>query len=196
MTLLYYQQDSTPLNPDEIDGLRPKHLTKRGELNQWEQENIQEALYWLEHERKGGPILSESFVCKLHEKMFNNVWLWAGQFRRTGKNIGVDWTAIPIKLRQLLDDVKYWIEHKMYLPDEIAVRLHHKLVWIHAFPNGNGRHARLMADILLTDVLEQQRFSWGSGNLIDTGKLRGLYISALKAADRNDYSLLKEFVRS
>jgi Fic-DOC domain mobile mystery protein B len=195
MTLQYYEQDATPLDPDEVEGLKLKHITTRSELNRWEQENIQEAFDWLSRRRKV-PILTESFICRLHEKMFGKVWKWAGQFRRTGKNIGVDWTAIPIELRQLLDDVKYWIEHKVYSQDEIAVRLHHKLVLIHAFPNGNGRHARLMTDILLTDVLEQQPFSWGSGNLIDTGTLRGLYISALKAADRNDYSLLKEFVRS
>lgn len=195
MTLLYYQPGSTQLDPDEMDGLKRKHITTRGELNNWEQENIQKAIDWLASRRKGS-ILNESFVCQLHEKMFSNVWLWAGQLRRTGKNIGVDWTAIPIELRQLLDDVKYWIEHKVYPPDEIAVRLHHKLVWIHPFPNGNGRHARLIADVLLTEVLEQHPFSWGSGNLVDTGTLRGLYISALKAADRNDYALLKEFVRS
>lgn len=195
MTLQYYEQDATPLDPDEVEGLKLKHITTRRELNRWEQENIQEAFDWLERRRKV-PILTESFVCRLHEKMFGKVWKWAGQFRRTGKNIGVDWTAIPIELRQLLDDVKYWIEHKVYSPDEIAVRLHHKLVLIYAFPNGNGRHARLMADILLSDVLGQQPFSWGSGSLVDTGTLRGLYISALKAADRNDYALLKEFVRS
>jgi Fic-DOC domain mobile mystery protein B len=195
MTLQYYEQDATPLDPDEVEGLKLKHITTRSELNRWEQENIQEAFDWLGRRRKV-PILTESFVCRLHEKMFGKVWIWAGQFRRTGKNIGVDWTAIPIDLRQLLDDVKYWIEHKVYSPDEIAVRLHHKLVLIHAFPNGNGRHARLMADILLTDVLGQQPFSWGSGSLVDTGTLRGLYISALRAADRNDYALLKEFVRS
>jgi Fic-DOC domain mobile mystery protein B len=195
MTTLELLPGATLLDPHEMEGLKLEHITTRGELNRWEQENIQDAIGWLLRRRKG-EILSEAFVCRLHERMFDKVWNWAGKFRRTGKNIGVEWTVIPTELRKLLDDVKYWIENKTYHPDEIAGRLHHKLVWIHPFMNGNGRHARLMTDILLIEELEQPSFTWGGGNLLDTVSLRGRYISSLKAADRNDYALLLEFVRS
>jgi Fic-DOC domain mobile mystery protein B len=98
---------------------------------------------------------------------------WAGQFRKTPRNIGVDACQIGPMLRQLLDDVRYWVEHQTYAPDEIAVRFHHRLVWIRPFPNGNGRSSRLAADLLITQ-LGSERFSWGSGNLVAIADLRKL----------------------
>ena len=190
-----YPPGATPLNPEEIDGLKLKHITTRAELDRWEQENIQDALAWLARRRKSD-ILTEDFICQLHEKMFGKVWKWAGEFRRTDKNIGKEWPYIAIHLRQLLDDVRTWVDQSSYEPDEIAYRLHHKLVWIHLFPNGNGRHARFMADIILTDFFKIDAFTWGNANLMEAGKIRQQYIEALKAADNYDYSLLKEFVRS
>lgn len=195
MKHIEYPPDATPLDPEELDGLKLKHITTRGELDRWEQDNIQDALAWLARRRKSD-ILTEDFLCQLHEKMFGKVWKWAGEFRRTDKNIGVEWPYIAIHLRQLLDDARTWVAQSAYEPDEIAYRLHHKLVWIHVFPNGNGRHARLMADVILTDILKTEAFTWGNGNLIEEGKIRQQYIDALRAADNYDYSLLKEFVRS
>lgn len=186
---------NTSLSPEEKEGLKLSHITTYAELNRWEQENIQEAIDWLERRQKSD-ILSERFIRQLHEKMLGKVWKWAGSFRRSEKNIGVKWIIVGQKLHQLLTDVRYWVENQTYSPDEIAVRFHHQLVLIHLFPNGNGRHARLMADILLTETLGQKPFTWGSGNLTETGELRKRYISALKAADNHDYSKLKEFVRS
>lgn len=190
-----YPTGATPLDPEEIDGLKLQHITTRSELDRWEQENIQEALAWLSRRRKTD-ILNENFIRQLHENMFSKVWKWAGEFRKRNKNIGVEWTTIPIELRKLLDDTKYWIENNVYTQDEIAYRFHHKIVWIHLFPNGNGRHARMMADVLLVDMLNQEGFTWGNGSLIDASATRKQYIDALKAADTQDYSLLKGFVRT
>jgi Fic-DOC domain mobile mystery protein B len=190
-----YPPGATPLTPEELEGLKLKHITTRGELDRWEQDNIQDALAWLQKRRKG-EILSEKFICQLHEKMFNRVWNWAGNFRRSDKNIGVQWPYIPVELRQLLNDTKVWIEYNTYSPDEIAYRFHHRLVWIHLFPNGNGRHSRLMTEILLMEALHQEPFTWGSHDLSQASDVRKNYISALKAADAYDYNLLKEFVRS
>ncbi len=187
---------ATPLDPDEMAGLKLKHITVRGELNRWEQENISEAMDWLDKRKNKAEILTEEFVKKVHERMFYKVWTWAGSFRRSGKNIDVDWTRIGVDLRQLLDDVKYWIEHKTYPVDEIAVYFHHRLVKIHPFPNGNGRHARLMTDILLSDVLGQKPFTWGNGDLNEEGDVRKRYIDALVLADDHNYIALKQFVRS
>ena len=186
---------ATPLDLDEMEGLKLKHITTREELNQWEQDNINEALQWLEVHRQGD-ILTEKFIKTLHQKMFGKVWRWAGLYRCTEKNIGVDWYQIPTHLHVLLGDVRYWIKENTYPAGEIAVRFHHKLVWIHLFPNGNGRHARLMADVLLKEALGQKPFSWAMSDIDDENEVRDFYMNALRKADKGDYSMLLDFVRS
>ncbi len=194
MTTRHTDTGQTPLDPNEIEGLIPTHLATRTELDRWEHDNIVDALGWLDRYRSKA-ILEESFVRELHRRMFGNTWRWAGKYRLSEKNIGMPFQQIPTQLRQLLDDVKYWIDHKSYTPDEIAVRLHHRLVLVHPFPNGNGRHARLITDLVLERVLGQAVFSWGE-NDFTLEKARIAYIEALQAADRQDYNLLKIFVRS
>ncbi len=186
---------ATPLDPDEIDGLRLSHITTRAELDRWEQENIAEAEAWALR-RIHADILTDGFARRLHKKMFDHVWKWAGAYRKTGKNVGIPAWQIAMAVRNLCDDCTAWIEHAVYPPDEIAARFHHQLTAIHPFANGNGRHARLMTDILLVHVLKQPRFSWGSGNLINAGECRKEYITALRAADQNDFCPLLAFVRS
>ena len=190
-----YPEGATPLDPNEIEGLLLTHITTRTELDRWEQDNINEALAWLE-QRKPKDILNESFMKRLHKRMFGNVWKWAGKLRRTEKNLGVPFYEISVEVKKLCDDVEYWIENKTFPDDEIAARFHHRLVFIHLFPNGNGRHARLIADILLENVLAKPPFTWGSGNLAAAGLDRKKYIESLVAADREDYGLLMDFVRS
>jgi Fic-DOC domain mobile mystery protein B len=192
---MQYPQGATPLNANELKGLIPTHITQRAELDRWEQDNINEALIWITG-YKPKDILSESFMKQLHKKMFCNVWTWAGKFRQSEKNIGTAWHQIPIELKQLCDDVKYWIENKIFPEDEIAARLHHRLVSIHLFANGNGRHARLVADLLLEKMFHKPAFMWGSTNLAKIGDDRKRYIASLVAADRGDYTSLLEFVRS
>lgn len=183
----------TPLSAEECEGLIPSYITLRGELNAAEQENILEAESWALRRHRG--VLDEKFLTGLHRRMYGRVWRWAGQYRRSDKNIGVDWPTIPQYVRQLLDDGRFWVEHESYEPDEIAARFHHKLVWIHCYPNGNGRHGRLAADLLLTS-LDRPRFSWGSTNLVDVSESRRSYVAALRAADRHDIAPLLAFVRS
>lgn len=188
-------EGATPLDPDEAEGLLLSHITTRAELDRWEQENIAEAEVWA-FRRDHPKILTDSFARRLHKRMFGNVWRWAGLYRKTGKNIGLDAWQIATELRTLCDNCVVWIEHAVYPSDEIAVRFHHRLTAIHPFANGNGRHARLMTDILLVHLLGQSRFSWGSGNLVNAGECRKQYINALRAADRYDFELLLAFVRS
>jgi Fic-DOC domain mobile mystery protein B len=179
---------STPLEEEEKEGLIPSHIALRSELN------ILQAQEWA-HARKRN-VLDEKFLRELHRRMYGRVWRWAGKYRTTAKNIGdIDAHRIPIELRQLLDDCRYWIENESYLPDEIAARFHHRLVFIHCYPNGNGRHARLAADLLLS-AMGEKPFSWGSANLADEGETRTRYIEALQAADGHDYAPLFAFVRS
>ena len=190
-----YPEGATPLDPDEARGLLLSHITNRTELDRWEQENIAMAETWA-FRRKPRDILTEGFGKGLHKRMFSAVWRWAGDFRTTSKNIGVPAWQITSELRNLCADCDTWIEQGTYSPDEIAARFHHRLTTIHPFSNGNGRHARLMTDILLVHLLKQSRFSWGSGNLVKAGECRQQYINALRAADRHNYSQLLTFVRS
>ena len=192
---LEYPAGATPLDQDETAGLRLTHITTREELNIFEQENIQQAIAWAFTGRKVD-ILSEAFIRQLHKRMLSDVWKWAGQYRTSNKNIGVPRERIGIELRKLIDDVKFWIEKETFSPDEIAARFHHRLVLIHPFANGNGRHARLMADLLLEKKWGHPSFSWGGASLEKEGDVRSRYIAALRAADRDDYSLLMQFVRS
>ncbi len=184
---------STPLTTEEQEQLIPAYITLRHELNEAEQSNILTAEEWAFGRQRN--VLDEAFLANLHQRMFGRVWRWAGTWRRTDRNIGIDAYRIPQALRQLIDDCRYWIDYATYQPDEIAARLHHRLVFIHPFPNGNGRHARLAADLLLV-MLERPRFSWGRINLVDAGETRQTYIAALRAADNHDMAPLLEFVRS
>lgn len=185
---------ATPLDPNEIDGLLPAHITTQEQLNEWEQANIARAHRWLASARTRN-VLSESFVRELHKRMFNETWRWAGTFRATERNFGVTPEQIAPQLRDLLDDARYWLEHQTYPIDEAAVRFHHRLVSIHPFSNGNGRHARLMTDVLLARS-GSAPFTWGRDDLVHVGEARRRYLEALRAADRGDYSKLFAFVRS
>lgn len=184
---------ATPLPPDERRQLIPTYITTRAQLNEAEQIGITGADSWAFARRRD--VLDEKFLLGLHKRMFGKVWRWGGTLRTTERNIGVESYKIRTELRTLLDDVRFWIDHKTYPPDEIAVRFHHRLVWIHAFPNGNGRHARMAADLLAAS-LGSPRFTWGSASLVKADETRARYIAALKAADNHDIAPLLAFVRS
>lgn len=184
---------ATPLTLEERNGLIPTYLTLRGELNELEQQNIAEADRWSFRRKRN--VLSAAFLRGLHRRMFNRVWRWAGKYRTSERNLGIDSYRIETELHQALGDVRYWIDHKTYAPDEIAVRFHHRLVSIHPFPNGNGRWSRLAAD-LLSVSLGGERFTWGSANLQTPSDVRRDYIAALKAADSHDIAILLAFARS
>jgi Fic-DOC domain mobile mystery protein B len=170
-----YPDGATPLDPDEIEGLKFRHVETRNELNQLEQQNIQDGLKWLERQKSIPEILAGSFVRRLHKELFGNVWSWAGSFRLSEKNLGVDPANISVELRNLLDDSSYWIEHGTYNHLEIAARFHHRLVQIHAFVNGNGRHARILTEVVLERLLDEPPLSWGNVSLDDRGEVRSAY---------------------
>jgi Fic-DOC domain mobile mystery protein B len=183
----------TPLTEEELEQLIPAYITLRHELNEAEQSNILEAEEWTFTRKRD--VLSEKFLDNLHKRMFGRVWRWAGKHRQSNKTIGIDAYRIPTELRQRLDDCQHWIDNSTYEPDEIAARFHHRLVLIHPYPNGNGRHARLATDLLLVS-LGRPRFTWGRVNLVDVSKTRTTYIEALRAADNHDIGPLLEFVRT
>jgi len=189
-------EGNTPLSADEQADLIP-NLATQEELNEWERQNILEAYVWAlapNNLRRHDPLV-ESYVRDLHLRMFDQTWKWAGTYRTTEKNIGVPHHEIRERLAALLGDARYWLEHETYPPDELAVRFHHRLVLIHPFANGNGRHARLMADAL---AQRQNRpvFTWGGANLVHAGDFRRRYIDALRAADAHDIGPLLAFART
>lgn len=187
-------EGTTPLDPDEAEGLIPTHIGTQGALNEWEQANILAAEEWA-FSRRRTDVLSMEFVLELHRRMFDNTWTWAGTIRGTEKNIGVSAAQVRPDLQNLLDDAKYWTAHNTYEPDQLAARFHHRLTRVHPFPNGNGRHARLMADVLLFN-LGRPRFSWGGADLYRKGEARERYLAALREADRTNIEPLLAFVRT
>jgi Fic-DOC domain mobile mystery protein B len=192
---LDYPPGATPLDPNEAAGLIPSHIATHGQLNEWELVNILEGERWA-FSRRHRNLLSIEFVRRLHKRVFGATWRWAGTFRSTEKNIGIDPAGIQPALLDLFKDVETQLEHKSYPLDEIAARFSHRLVWIHPFANGNGRLSRTMADLLLVQQ-GAERFSWGAGsNLVFEGAARQAYLDALRAADARDYGLLLAFVRS
>lgn len=194
---MIYNDGQTPLDEDEKDGLLIKSISTRGELDEFEQQNIEDAIQWsLTRKFKLEQILSESFIQDLHRKMYGRVWSWAGKFRKTNKNIGVDKQEIAIALRTLLDDAKYWVEHNIYEPDEVAIRIKHRIVSVHCFPNGNGRHSRMIADLVIEKIYKQSVFSWGGANRSDNLDIREQYLTAIRKADKGEYDLLMKFARS
>lgn len=185
---------ATLLDPDEMQGLKFQHVTTRSELDELEQANIEQGLDWIAR-RRSSSIFDESFVRILHKKLFGDVWEWAGKYRHTEKNIGIDPLQIAVQLHMLLDDACYWSKHNVYLPLEAAARFHHRMVQIHPFPNGNGRHARIITDILLEDIYKHSPIAWGNDyDLQVDNARRDAYIAALRAADRGDINLLFAFV--
>jgi len=194
---IHYIDGQTPLDEEEKDGLLIPTISTRGELDEFEQQNIEQAVQWtIGRSFKPELIFTENFIRRVHTRMYADVWAWAGEFRKTNKNMGVDKWQISSNLACLLDDAKYWLENNSYPPDEMAIRFKHRLVSIHCFPNGNVRHSRLMADIIIEKIFKLPVFSWGAASLSSEGNTRKAYLTAIKTADKGDYSLLLAFARS
>jgi Fic-DOC domain mobile mystery protein B len=189
---------ATPLEDDELEGLIPDYVATRSDLNRAEADNIVSALPAAHRlARAAGPtrILTNGFLMDLHRRMFCDVWKWAGTQRRRETNVGVDPSVIAVSTKQVFDDAIYWYNHETYASDVIAVRLHHRLVLVHPFPNGNGRCTRLIADLYLASIGEVS-LRWGQASLEEGGRSRSTYIKSLQLADRGDYSAILAFARS
>jgi Fic-DOC domain mobile mystery protein B len=194
---LQYTDGQTPLDEDEKEGLKIDSITTQGELNEFEQLNIEKAIEWTIHTHlKRERILTEKFIKDLHNKMYGDVWEWAGNFRKSDKNLGIRCSQIGIALKKLLEDTKYWTDNCTYSPEEVSIRFKHRIVTIHCFPNGNGRHSRLMADIIMESIFEKEIFSWHKSNMVKADYSRKEYIDALKEADKGNIKPLIEFAKN
>jgi Fic-DOC domain mobile mystery protein B len=192
-----YIDGQTPLNEEEQNGLLIPSITIREELDEFEQLNIEKAIQWTFGKKwKAEQLFSEKFVKDLHKRMYGEVWKWAGAFRESEKNLGIKSYLIPTELKVLLDDAIFWVQNDTYSPDELAIRFKHRLVSIHCFSNGNGRHSRLMADLIMEKLFNATFFSWGSSNLVKATETRKAYIKAVKMADKQDLQPLIVFAKS
>lgn len=192
-----YIEGQTPLSEEEMEGLMISSITTRGELNEFEQYNIEKAIEWtLGLKITPKQLLSEKFIKDLHKKMYKDVWKWAGVFRDSEKNIGVKSYKIVVELKNLLDDAVYWFQNNTYSNEEFAIRFKHRLVSIHCFPNGNGRHSRLFADLIMQKLYDRSYFTWGKENLNKANETRKNYIKALQEADNNYFKPLIDFAKS
>lgn len=192
-----YIDGQTPLSEEEKEGLKIPTITTRQELDEFEQLNIEKAMQWtigkkIKHEE----LFSEKFIMDLHKRMYGEVWKWAGTFRNSEKNLGVKSFLIPVTLKQLLGDALFWYENKTFPPYEMAIRFKHQLVSIHCFPNGNGRHSRLMADLIMEKIYNEPILNWGNSDLIKATDKRKAYIAAIKKADNHDIQSLISFAKS
>ena len=188
---------NTPVGPDELAQLIP-NLATQGELDEWERRNIIDARDWALSSRtlRNRDPFDESYLRELHKRMFDQTWKWAGTYRNSEKTFGCLVHEIRERIGALLGDTRYWAGNRTFPPDEVAVRFHHKLVGtIHPFPNGNGRHARLHADVIAVR-LGTTEFSWGQNSLVGPGPTRETHIRSLKAADAGDIQPLLQFARS
>lgn len=192
-----YNEGQTPIDEEEKEGLKLKSITTKSELDEFEQLNIEKAVEWTIHVKLNDEkILTEKFTKDLHKRMYGDVWKWAGQFRKTEKNIGIEWTRIGLELKKLFDDTRFWINNETYSPYEIAIRFKHRIVSIHCFPNGNGRHSRMMADIIIESIFKEKIFTWHQSNMNKTDEIRKQYISTLREADKGNIEPLIEFAMS
>jgi Fic-DOC domain mobile mystery protein B len=192
-----YIDGQTPLNEEEQNGLLIPSITTREELDEFEQLNIEKAIQWTFGKKwKAEQLFSEKFVKDLHKRMYGEVWKWAGAFRESEKNLGIKSYLIPTELKVLLDDALFWVQNDTYSPEELAIRFKHRLVSIHCFSNGNGRHSRLMADLIMEKLFNATFFSWGSSNLVKATETRKAYIKAVKMADKQDLQPLIVFAKS
>jgi Fic-DOC domain mobile mystery protein B len=193
--------DGTPLTDEERQGLRLPVLTRK-ELNRAEAENISRAMTWLFLSRRRlrpESVTREAWLKRLHWRMYDQVWIWAGQYRTADRNLGIPYWQIRVGMRNLEADAQAWLTDTSatrFNDDECAIRLGYRLVVIHPFPNGNGRWSRLASDALIV-ALGGHRFTWGGASLTETGQLRRSHITALQAADTaGDFGPLMAFARS
>ena len=183
----------TELDWDERQRLIPSYIATRGDLNEAEERNISRAL--LGRQPPTDALLDDAYLRDMHRDMFGDVWEWAGRYRVRDTNIGVPFETISGSVRSLVLDARTWVETETYEPDELAIRFHHRLVAIHPFPNGNGRHGRIVADLLVVG-LGAARFSWGAMLDVGTDHLRAAYVDVLQAADLGRMHDLMVFARS
>ena len=186
----------TELTAEEKLDLIPS-ISTRADLNAVERLNINSARIWAMRKRnlQRSDLLTDQFARDLHRRMFNEVWRWAGRYRTTEKHLGWDPHKIIEGVRNLFDDATAWIKHGTYGVLELAVRLHHRLVVIHPWSNGSGRHARLMADIFVA-ANGGGELTWGAGSDLAASRgARTRYIDALRQADNGDFATLIAFAQ-
>lgn len=193
--ILNQPMGASDLTPDELKGLKVPGITTHRELNEVEAVNIEQGLLWLDQRPRTFDLLTDDAAKEIHLRLFGGVWKWAGEYRQTGKNIGVNVGHISTEMRYCLDDARMWLDREVYPLPELLARFHHRLVKIHPYPNGNGRWSRIMTDELLRRIDDDRYLNWSRGGSLQTENThRRRYIDALRAADQYNFDLVTEFI--
>jgi len=196
MVRFHTPEGATPI--DDASGLIPEGILTYADLNSAEAENILKAMD-LHLKRRRSPMkswLTEEYIRKVHRDMFKDVWEWAGTYRKSGTNLGVPVHSIYEEIAKLCQDLAYWTDSKNTMAViERAVRIHHRLSYIHPFQNGNGRLARMISDIYLHSHHHPLPL-WPESNLLDDGKIRKDYLHAIREADKGHFKLILNFTRN
>lgn len=190
--------DSLPgETPIDVSHLKVKGVQTRSQLDSVEAANILKVVSKYFGRRRPTERMAPftlQWVKRLHREMFGDVWKWAGRNRTSEINIGVKWHLIDEKLQQLLDDLACWGQSEVGVLEQAAM-LHHRAVQIHPFYNGNGRWARMLANILLHSR-GYSSTGWPNELIGTTSIIRDRYIAAIKAADDGNYDLLTDLHRT
>lgn len=186
------------MDPDARQFLLPEHadVATNNELNELEALNIADAFAWADDQTwQTADFFTQHVLREIHAKMFDQVWVWAGTYRSREVNIGnCPPEEISTRLEQVLGNLSYQSENGRSAHD-VCTALHHCIAQIHPFPNGNGRHARLVARLLAQTMgLERSSLTWGSTEYADEDTRKAAYISSLRAADDGDFGPLKSFI--
>jgi Fic-DOC domain mobile mystery protein B len=180
----------TPI--DDISGLKRKDVRNRRQLAVAEAENVRKVIVKYlagKPNRKMAPF-DVSWSLKLHKEMFGEVWNWAGQLRQVDLNIGVAWNQVAVALKDLFDDLAFWKDHWPDLIEQSAY-LHHRAVRIHPFLNGNGRWARMLANIWLA-LHDHPITFWPEQTIGTVSTIRDEYLDAIRSADEGHMDALLE----
>lgn len=189
---------ATPLSEEDLEGLRIPSITTHGELNEAEAANIIRGQDWALRTRRArlADMLSHTFLQRLHEAMLGELWTWAGEYRGRDTRIGVPHPQVPESLHTVLEDARTGLKHTTYSPEEFAIRLHYRIVTVHPFRNGNGRHARMVGDVALIRHFNRPAFPWGRSPIRTADAVRQAYRDAVVAADHHDFLPLLAFATS
>ena len=183
----------------DTSGLLLEHLSTTTARNAAETEAISRAydkyVFRARRKKQGTEWLTDDFIRRVHADMLGTIWEWAGKYRQTKFNLGVDPHLIREQIKLFTEDFLYWngTESTMSVI-EIAARIQHRLTNIHPFTNGNGRHARLITDIFLHSR-KLPIPQWPQIQLMAQGNEIGeQYITAMKKADNGDINDLIQFI--
>ena len=172
------------------EGLTIKGKPLKDHLEAKSHKEALDYLYSLVEKGKNNTV-SERFIRSLNQILMQDIDReWAGKYRNSGVIIGGADHKPPeaLEIPRLMQNLIAWVgdNNKKIHPVELASILHHKLVFIHPFFDGNGRTSRLTMNIILMHS--------GFPLVVILKNDRKRYYSTLSQADKGDYIPFVNFI--